>query len=294
MKLIYFKDQRNFGDDLNTLMWQHLLPKEFLDEDPSELFLGIGSILWDYLPKDARKIVVGSGYGGYTAAPAIDDSWDILFIRGPKTADALKVSRKKAITDSAVLLRHIPLPAPQPGIKTAFMPHFESVDRGTWQQACRFAGIHMIDPTDTAEAILAQIRGASLLITEAMHGAIVADALRTPWIPIRPIHQQHRMKWHDWTDSMEVAYQPRTLWPSSVRELWSLATAGEGKGKWSRLIGGRAAYPANLVLSHIAARGLNHIAQQTPCLSADGVVSSKADQARTVLDEFVRRRRSGA
>ena len=291
MKLTYFRDKRNFGDDLNAVMWQHLLPADFLNEDESELFLGIGSILWDYLPKDALKIVAGSGYGGYTPPPTVHDgSWEILFVRGPRTAEALGLPREKAITDAAILLREIPLPAPQTGIDTAFMPHFESVDRGLWQDACRVAGIHMIDPTDSVESILSQIQGANLLISEAMHGAIVADALRTPWIPIRPIHPQHRMKWHDWAGSLEISYEPHFLLPSSVREIWSFATGGEGQGVWSRLIGGRMANPANLALIHIAARGLSRLSRQDPYLSKDAIVKTQTDRARSALDNFVRRR----
>ena len=64
MKLTYFRgDTPNFGDEINAIMWPHLLPHGFLDEDDSELFLGAGSILWGHLPKAPRKFVAGSGYG---------------------------------------------------------------------------------------------------------------------------------------------------------------------------------------------------------------------------------------
>ena len=37
-----------------------------------------------------------------------------------------------------------------------------------------------------------------------MHGAIVADALRVPWIPARLYGHFMEFKWRDWTESIEV------------------------------------------------------------------------------------------
>ena len=58
----------NFGDELNTLVWPRLLA-DFFDDDPGELFLGIGSVLDDRHPPDAVKIVAGAGYGGHKETP---------------------------------------------------------------------------------------------------------------------------------------------------------------------------------------------------------------------------------
>lgn len=75
----------NFGDELNVWMWPRLLP-DFFDGSANELFLCIGSILFDFHPQNSRKIVFGAGYGGYTAPPQIDDSWDFYFVRGLLTS----------------------------------------------------------------------------------------------------------------------------------------------------------------------------------------------------------------
>ena len=112
MKLVFFRGKvPNFGDELNLHVWPALLPKGFLDEDESELFVGIGSIIGTQMDPKARKFVMGSGYAGYMGLPDINDgTWDIRFVRGPNTAKTLGIDPKLSICDSAILLRAMDLP----------------------------------------------------------------------------------------------------------------------------------------------------------------------------------------
>ena len=48
------------------------------------------------------------------------------------------------------------------------MPHYESLERGRWGEACRLAGIRMINPTEPVEKVIAEIRGAQLLRCEQL------------------------------------------------------------------------------------------------------------------------------
>ena len=46
MKLYYYRaTQGNFGDDLNSWLWEELVPGRWSDEDDGELFCGIGTII---------------------------------------------------------------------------------------------------------------------------------------------------------------------------------------------------------------------------------------------------------
>ncbi len=94
---------RNFGDELNTLIWPRLLP-DFFDDDPAEVFLGIGSILDARHAADAVKLAAGAGYGGYEPLPALDASWVIHWVRGPRTARLLGLPESRGLGDPAMLL----------------------------------------------------------------------------------------------------------------------------------------------------------------------------------------------
>jgi succinoglycan biosynthesis protein ExoV len=293
MKLVFFRGKvPNFGDELNLHVWPALLPKGFLDEDENELFVGIGSIIGDHLPARARKFVMGSGYAGYMGLPDVHDgSWDIRFVRGPNTAKTLKIDPSLSICDSAVLLRAMDLPAPDKSVGVAFMPHYESLERGNWAEACRKAGITLIDATEPVEKVLSQIRGARLLITEAMHGAIVADALRTPWVGARPIYGGHHKKWLDWAGALNVDVRLNTLKPSSVLEYYIGRTGRGGSlGKVGRFSASPLAGIPNRIFTDIAARPLETMIRIEPQLSSDAIIAQVTERAQAAVDGFVRSR----
>ena len=293
MKLVFFRGTvPNFGDELNLHVWPALLPKEFLDEDESELFVGIGSIIGDHLPAKARKFVMGSGYAGYMGLPDVHDgSWDIRFVRGPNTAKTLNIDPGLSICDSAVLLRAMELPKPDQSVGVAFMPHYESLERGNWAEACRQAGITLIDATDPVEKVLSQIQGARLLITEAMHGAIVADALRTPWVGARPIYGGHHKKWLDWAGALDIDVRLNALKPSSVLEYYIAKTGRGGSlGKVGRFSASPLAAVPNKVFTNIAATHLDQMARLEPQLSSDAMIVRVTERAQDAVDGFVRSR----
>jgi succinoglycan biosynthesis protein ExoV len=291
MKMIYFKgDSPNFGDELNPYLWPKILPPNFLDEDENELFLGIGSIILSTMPAAPKKFVVGSGYGGYSSVPNVrDGTWEFVFVRGPKTVEVLGIEPEKSICDSAVLLRVLDRPPVQKRTKFAFMPHFESLERGFWFEACKLAGIPLIDPRLPVEEVMLQIREADVLITEAMHGAIVADALRTPWIAVTPIFAGHHSKWIDWSGALSIDLRRHKLRPSSVMESWVGVSGGRGSvsgrsGRWSRSI---VAAPANHLLTYFAANRLTALKKEEPQLSSDANINRVTERAYDAVQQFV-------
>ena len=213
MKLHFYRSpqgERNFGDELGPWLWRRLLPDAF-DDDDRELFVGIGTLLNSKLPPARRTIVFGAGYG-YGERPQIDSSWSVYCVRGPLTAQALNLPASLAITDPGSLAGHIGGRA-EPGQAThdfAYMPHW-SFACDDWRHVCEQIGFSYIDPRADVDTVLAQIRGTRVLIAEAMHGAIVADALRVPWVPVWNDPAIYQFKWRDWCASVGLEYSPHRV-----------------------------------------------------------------------------------
>jgi exopolysaccharide glucosyl ketal-pyruvate-transferase len=278
----------NFGDELNAWLWPKLLPA-FFDADERELFLGIGSILFDDYPSRAQKIVFGSGYGGYTPPPRIDDTWTFYFVRGPRTAQALGLDGSLALGDAAMLLRLIPDELPLPSSLpsgVAYMPHWDSAASGTWEQLAVRAGMRYIDPRWPVERVIAAIGACELLVSEAMHGAIVADALRIPWIPFLP-HPIHRFKWYDFAESLGLelrfAQSAQLTWVDALATRLVQYPLAERRARYyghrMRHFGG-AAYRWNAV------RALRAAARTRPFLSDDRTIERVTQRMAAELERL--------
>ncbi len=212
MELVYHKGN-NFGDALNPLIFEHLLGKDFFDEDDSLQFLAIGSIL-GLKKKGGKKIVFSSGYADgaddtYGSPPIIDSSYEIICVRGEKTAKKLNIDINKAVADGAILITELPLEPVEVKHEVSFIPHYKSLEfYSQWKNLCSEIGINLIDPRDDIFFVLNEIRSSKLILAEAMHGAIVADAFRIPWIPTQFYPHINSFKWQDWCESMLLNYKP--------------------------------------------------------------------------------------
>jgi succinoglycan biosynthesis protein ExoV len=263
VRLFYFPGENgvtNFGDELNHVVWSHFLPGAFDDDGSDETqFVGIGTLLNDRLPPAARTVVFGSGVG-YYGPPQLDRSWQIHCVRGPLSAAALGISADAAITDPGALVARLPRARRSALLWShAFMPHFQS-EPDAWRDICRFAGVGFIDPRWPPHRVLDAIAATGTLVAEAMHGAIVADALRVPWVPVRTRGAIKTFKWDDWCRSMEMEYRPCVVPP-----VWP---APDAMG-WLR----RARRAGRLAL---VARALRHVARTgRPLLSSDRVLESR-------------------
>jgi succinoglycan biosynthesis protein ExoV len=228
MQIVYYKDPiGNFGDDLNELIWPLVLPPDIRDA-PNAVLVGIGSLL-DHrrfvdIDLDRKRVyVLGSG-AAYGRLPPSMENWIFLAVRGKLTARLIG-QPMASVTDSAALLARLPDLVP-PNLASGaagrgeilFMPHHCSVSNSNWPAAAAQAGMTYVDPQWRPERILEHYGRARMVVTEAMHGAIVADTLRIPWIPVIISPQVSVFKWRDWASSLDLPYRPVALPPSARLE----------------------------------------------------------------------------
>lgn len=288
MKLYFYRGHHeNFGDELNPWLMPKVFP-EFFDDDPSVLFLGIGSIILDTHPRGVLKVVYGSGYAGYSGLPRIDDQWKFYCVRGARTAEACGLSPDLVAGDAAILInRHLPLDRHAKAYKFSYMPHWQSVDVGHWQLVCRWSGVNFIDPRRPVDEVLDELQKTEVLVTEAMHGAIVADALRVPWIPVQPAVSMHRQKWLDWASALDLDLEPVVLGPSSTYEANVSTPLSGGLGALARA-GAPGRKLAGLALVARAATALQRATRRAPSLSSDAALERALQKLETAADRVRR------
>ena len=221
MKLISYKDKNgNIGDDLNTWLWPKIFGSDFF-KDKKNAFLGIGSILIadsDYIEKSEKhelKIVFGTGVRSIEQVFDFDSTWDISFLRGPFSSYIVTGSLNNFITDSAYFISLLPeynnYKKFKKKHKVSFIPYYKSVGLVDWEKCCERLGWNLILPTGgDVEGFLNQVAESESVVAEAMHGAIIADALRVPWKRLK--FNAHlfegvivsEFKWNDWLYSIDT------------------------------------------------------------------------------------------
>lgn len=216
MKPYYHKMKAgNFGDDLNAELWEKALPG-LAGISSHEWLIGIGTILDHRVDKlTGKKLVMGSGYRpGVDNKPKMDETLDIQFVRGPLTVKALGLPSEKAITDPAVIVPDFMNFTPSPGrAPVGFAPHVHSLKFLDIEAFCKSAGIKFIDTRLPPEKFIPELKSVDRLITEAMHGAITADAFGIPWVRVKFLSWQTEsesvadFKWSDWGQSMQIETQ---------------------------------------------------------------------------------------
>ena len=207
------KDYSNFGDELNPYIFNHIFPEllnnnVFKDID----FYGIGSIIDSRISKNTKAVIFGTGVRDITI-PYNTINWDIRFLRGPISSNTLGFNGEKYIADAAYCMlceKALISNTDKKTYKFSLMPHYRQMDKINWDIISDMTGIHIIDPRKGPKDVIQEIAKSEKILTIAMHGAIVADILRVPWLRIKmeAIGAEHPMlsdiKWLDFLLALDL------------------------------------------------------------------------------------------
>jgi succinoglycan biosynthesis protein ExoV len=304
MQLEYFRHPiGNFGDDLNTWIWDALLPG-WQEWDDTVTLIGVGTLLNEEQLatfRDRRILVIGSGVGYGSRPPRLPLplGWDIRAVRGPLSAGTLGLPKDRGVIDPAALLPDLP---EFQGIRKSgppiFIPHISTARRHDWDYLCRRAGLDFVAPDGEARAVIGRIAAAPLVIAESMHAAIIADTFRVPWIPVRFSAQFHAEKWQDWAASLGMTIAIPSLFPllDKLRALRRLSRGsvlqprqpttfcGEGGAMASPPALSR---PHSTLLQMMMVQGLRRTARRRPCLSDPDILRQKQQAYRKILRNVI-------
>lgn len=292
MKLYYYRDPLgNFGDDLNPWLWPHIAP-DLVDDRDDQVLVGIGTLLNHRLPPAPVKHVMGSGLG-YGSKPQLDGRFRFHAVRGFETARELGLPASCVVSDAAVLVRRMPLPQPAgPRTRAGVVFTGHTLGHFDWESVCHAADLTFISCHWSVERVLAEMRRCDVILAEAMHGAIVADALRIPWVPIACSDNILAFKWRDWLSSVGLSYEPQvvtTLYgrrrsPADGSPLkTALKQAAGAVGYWSSGWGERPRPPSSARDVDAAAADLRRASQSRTFLSADARVEQHVERFLELL-----------
>lgn len=219
MRLTYYHGRvPNFGDDLNGVLWPALRPDLFNESDTTA-FVGIGTIIGFPCGPYRHLNVFSSGAGNDPLDRWADRDVTFWCVRGPITAALLGLDADRALCDGAILAplvsSRFPAARHDSG-DTLLIPHWQTLDDPGWEEAARQAGFALLDPRGGPEAVVGRIARARMVLTESLHGAILADTYGVPWAAFATSGNFQASKWLDWTRSLGRGFEFTIVPPPSA------------------------------------------------------------------------------
>jgi succinoglycan biosynthesis protein ExoV len=206
----------NFGDDFNLQLWERIFPNLQKLEGRVH-FYGIGTLLGGHHETTMKKVVLGAGLGE-TGNVASDTNWEFRWVRGPLTAREFGLPVESAIGDPAILWPELHAGHDANG-PVGFIPHHATWDTFDWGSVAAKAGLLAINPHQTPDQVISQMRNCSGIMAESLHGAICADAMAIPWTPCILAHRFNEFKWRDWMETINRPYAAVVIDRPLVREV---------------------------------------------------------------------------
>jgi hypothetical protein len=176
----------NFGDQLSPLLCERLSGKKAVHRPiPEAGLVGIGSLLEDRWANGAWSEYEGTIWGSgrmYGEQPLDLSRARIRALRGRLSLESIVHPRKKdVVLGDPGLLAHQLAPAVPKRIKLGIIPHW--TQRGepiAGMPTLRAEGAVAIDICARPAAVIAVVAQCQFIISSALHGLILADAMKIP------------------------------------------------------------------------------------------------------------------
>jgi pyruvyltransferase len=171
----------NFGDDINPdifgLISGRTVRLQTARNHPH--FLGMGSILEK---ATADSTVIGSGFLRRPEAP-FPVSARYIAVRGRLSREHIRAEGPVLLGDPMVLLDRVFKPVGRKTYPMGMVPHVSEVS--SLRRLCP-QGVKVIDPADTPWKVIEAIASCERIMSQSLHGLIVADALDIPNLWLAP------------------------------------------------------------------------------------------------------------
>jgi succinoglycan biosynthesis protein ExoV len=203
----------NFGDRLNLWLAKSLgisrIQKNYDVIGDEVSVIGIGTLLNEFikLKRKTRLYAFGTGYGYTQTRFPLPKQCVPLFLRGPLSCEMLSVPMEKSITDGAYLFgdqfRQLAADVPKNG-RVGYIPHHWSLENkiAVWDHP--EIAPNIIDPHWDIPKFVKETAKYDRVVTECLHGAILADILHIPFLPVQTSPRFYSFKWFDWMASLDM------------------------------------------------------------------------------------------
>lgn len=195
----------NFGDDLNPdifgLISGRTVRLQMARNRPH--FLGMGSIL-EKATKEST--VIGSGLLRRPEEPFLF-SVRCVAVRGQLSREHIRAEGTVLLGDPMVLLDRVFKPVGRKTYVMGVVPHVSEVS--SLRKLCP-GGVKVIDPADTPWKVIEAIASCERIMSQSLHGLIVADALDIPnlWLAPSVSMVGGSFKFLDYFSTLDSAKRP--------------------------------------------------------------------------------------
>ena len=215
---------RNFGDDINICFLNNIMLENIRIYNPTYRttnYLFIGSILINKFI-DSQSIIWGSGmlkYQNVTNKPL-----KICAVRGPKTRQVLLdsgIQCPEIYGDPALLLPYYYYPYIFKKYKLGIIPHHSHITSNLLNNFKNNKDIKIIDFTKYTDwkTVIKEIVSCRFIVSESLHGLIIAEAYRIPNIYISFGNINQDFKYEDFFLSInKPVYKPYNITKKTTYE----------------------------------------------------------------------------